>query len=234
MELGFILKKLIAVFIKPMSIALFLFIVGLFLLYKKKISLSKKILSFGLFVLLFFSYNPVANSLMNTLESQYPKLEKVPEGTQYILLLGGDFEKRGWELLRLYHQNTDLTIITSGYEGNRDIPEAIRSAKTLMDLGIDKESIVIHSKPKDTKEEAMKIKEVLKDEAFILVTAAHHMPRAMALFKKEGTNPIAAPYLDGENKIDFFSIPSAGALLTSQIALHEYVGLLWAKLRGQI
>lgn len=234
MELGFLLKKLISIFIQPMSVAFIVLFIGLILLYKGKIKFSKQALSLGFAVLLFFSYNPVSNSLIKSLENQYPKLEKLPTDVEHILLLGGDLEKRGWEALRLYHKNKELKIITSGYEGRYDIPEAIRTANVLVDLGIPKQSIITHPKPKDTKEEAIKIKELLEDKPFILVTAAYHMPRAMALFEKEGTNPIAAPASIKNRDLDFFSFPSVDNLYNSQIALHEYVGFLWAKLRGQI
>ncbi len=234
MEIGFILKKLISIMILPMSIVLVVFLIGLIFLYKNKTSFSKVILTAAFVLLSLFSYSPVANSLINSLEQQYKKLEKVPNNVQYLLLLGGDFEQRAWEVLRLYSQNKNLKIITSGYEGNYEIPEATRSAGILQHIGIPKENIIIHPQPKDTKEEAIKIKEILSDKPFILVTVAHHMPRAMALFKKEGTNPIAAPSHFIGNKIKLFSIPNTGSLYKTQIALHEYIGLLWAKYRGQI
>ena len=49
-----------------------------------------------------------------------------------------------------------------------------------------------------------------------------------------GNRTLAAPSNEPNRKIDFFTIPNIGALFITHIALHEYVGLLWAKLRGQI
>lgn len=234
MELGFILKKLISIAIMPLSITLFILFLGIVLLYLNKIRISKIILTLGIFTLCLFSYNPVANTLINNLEKQYPQLENIPEGVEHILLLGGDFESRAWEVLKLYNKNKNLKIITSGYEGVFEIPEAIRSANILLELGIVKENIIIHSKPKDTREEAIAMKNLLQDKPFILVTAAYHMPRAMALFQKEGTKPIAAPAGFLEKKKKFFSFPYMVNLEKTTIAIHEYIGLLWAKLRGQI
>ena len=234
MEFGFILKKTISIFIMPMSIALFILFIGLIILYRNKVKSSKFILTIGFLILCLFSYSPFSNTLINGLEKQYPKLQTVPDNVEYILLLGGDFEQRAWEVLRLYNQNQDLKIITSGYQSSYNEPEAIRSANKLVELGIPKRNIIIHPNPKDTKEEAVKIKEFLGDEAFILVTAAHHMPRAMALFKKQGTNPIASSSNEPNRKIDFLTIPNVSALFTTTIVLHEYIGILWAKLRGQI
>lgn len=144
-------------------------------------------------------------------------------------------ENRGWEVLRLYHKIKEVKIITSGYAGRGDTPEAIRTANIFYELGIPKENIIVHSEPKDTKEESMKMKQLVGEEPFILVTSAYHMPRAMALFQKEGLNPIAAP---SDFKIkygnDFFSLPNGQDLAKSEIAWHEYLGYLWSKLRGQI
>ena len=137
-------------------------------------------------------------------------------------------------MLRLYHKINDVKIITSGYKGNKKIPEAIRTANILQELGIPKNDIIIHAKPKDTKEEAIKTKELLGEAPFILVTSAYHMTRAMAIFQKEGLHPIAAP---ADIKIinnKYFSIPSGNNIKKTEIALHEYLGLIWAKIKGHL
>lgn len=184
--------------------------------------------------MLVFSYQPFSNTLLKPLENSYPKLETIPKDVKYILLLGGDLQSRGWEALRLYNKLDGAKIITSGYAATGTIPEAVKTANILYDIGIPKKDIIIHSKPRDTKEEAIKIKELLADKSFFLITSAHHMPRAIALFKKEGLNPIAAPSNSYSNNIAIFSFPSSGNIVKVNIALHEYIGLLWAKVTGQI
>ena len=75
----------------------------------------------------------------------------------------------------------------------------------------------------------------MKDTPFILITSHYHMPRAMALFNKEGLYPTAAPTNElrkGYSK--FLSIPNGDDLKQTETALHEYIGLLWSKLRNQI
>jgi uncharacterized SAM-binding protein YcdF (DUF218 family) len=68
------------------------------------------------------------------------------------------------------------------------------------------------------------------------VTSAIHMPRAMLVFEQKGLKPISAP-TDFEDRIrkenspnQFF--PRAGELRKVEAALHEYLGLLWARVRG--
>ena len=218
----------------PLSIGLILALIGLFYLYKNSFKKAKLFLTLSIVWIAIISYSPFANFLLEPLESKYSKLEKIPQDIQYILLLGGDQQNRGWEALRLYNKIPNSKIITSGYEGRYAIAEAIKTANILVELGIPKKDIIIHDKPKDTKEEAIKIKSVLKDKPFILVTSHYHMPRAIALFNKEGLYPIPAPTDRLDKGSKYLSIPSGGDLIKTEIAMHEYIGLLWAKLRGQI
>ena len=61
------------------------------------------------------------------------------------------------------------------------------------------------------------------------------MSRSMKLFKSLGLNPIAAPVdFRGRESSDFFELPGLRSFIYSQIAIHEYLGTLWSKLRGQI
>lgn len=64
----------------------------------------------------------------------------------------------------------------------------------------------------------------------VLVTSAAHMPRAIRNFQAVGLNPIPAPtqYLTGRgSRSSLLSwLPSSSALEKSELALHEYLGLL--------
>ncbi len=235
MEFAFVLKKIISAFIMPLSLGLVLAIIGLIFLYKNRFKSAKVFLTISIVWIALISYVPFSNFLIKPLEVTYQKLEEIPSEVKYILLLGGDMENRAWEVLRLYHQIPNAKIITSGYAGRGEIPEAVLTANVFSEIGVKQEDIIIHRQPKDTKEEAIKIKELLGQEKFILVTSSYHMPRAMALFRKEGLSPIAAPTdykIKGSNEA--LSAPSGGNLQKTEIAWHEYIGTLWSKLRGQI
>ena len=65
------------------------------------------------------------------------------------------------------------------------------------------------------------------------------MPRAMGLFRKHGMDPIPAPtdYMVKEREGGlspgvFF--PSAGSLENAERVIHEYLGMVWARIMGQI
>jgi uncharacterized SAM-binding protein YcdF (DUF218 family) len=75
-----------------------------------------------------------------------------------------------------------------------------------------------------------------KGEDWLLVTSAYHMPRAMAIFRAQGMDPIAFPvdYRTYGNSEDFRP-PGDGtlALRNFETAAREWVGLLVYRLAGK-
>jgi uncharacterized SAM-binding protein YcdF (DUF218 family) len=236
-EITFILKKLISALFMPLSLGLILFLIGLILLHKNY-SKAKIVLTISFVWIICISYVPVANLTIKPLENYYNKIElqKIPKETKYIVLLGGDMENRAWEALKILNFLSNAKIITSGYKGlHGSTSEAILTSNRLQEIGIPKEKIIVYSNTKDTKEEALKIKEKIGLEPFILVTSAYHMPRAVALFKKEGLNPIIAPTDHQISDNDsIFSVPKGEGLKRFDKAWHEYMGIAFAWLRNQI
>jgi len=234
MELTFLIKKIISIFIMPMSIGMVMLFIAFIFLLRNKIVKGKVFFAMGIVWLSLFSYTPFANMILSPLENYYTKLKDIPNDVKFIVYLGGDQQNRGWEVLRLYHKIPNAKIITSGYAGiNGKIPEAIKTANILKNIGIKSEDIIIHPTPQDTYREALKIKEVLKDQKFILVTSAYHLPRAMIIFKSVGLGPIPAPtdflIKDSDSAVSFIN---STQLNKSTKAWHEYIGILWFKLKG--
>ncbi len=78
---------------------------------------------------------------------------------------------------------------------------------------------------------------LLLAKPFYLVTSAMHMPRAKALFEKQGLHPIAAPayYATVKGRSYPFwqhCLPNIGNLVRFHAVWHEYLGQLWGKMRG--
>ncbi len=68
----------------------------------------------------------------------------------------------------------------------------------------------------------------------LLVTHAWHMARAARMFRQEGIEVIAAPTgfaTNGAQHLPLTLLPSAQALADTRLALHEYLGQLWYRLR---
>jgi len=217
----------------PLSLGIFFALLALWFLHKENIKKAKKYLYFSILWIALVSYAPFASLMLYPLEKVYPKLEKIPSNIEYILFLGGDKEKRGWEVLRLYQKIPNVKIITSGYALHDHISEADKTAKLLIEAGIKKEDILTQSKVKDTQEEAQEMRKRVGEKAFILVTSAYHMPRAMKFFKQEGLNPIPAPSnFNNPDEDGIFSVFQSKQLRKTEHAWHEYLGLLWMSIKS--
>jgi uncharacterized SAM-binding protein YcdF (DUF218 family) len=247
-EFGFILKKFITFFIEPYGIVFSLFFIGLFFLFTNKTKSAKKILLLSFFLLTLFSYQPFANFLISNLENQYPKYDYSNTNIKYIHVLGNSHNddktqplssqissaglKRNLEGIIIHKHLANTKIIFTGYAGKTSQTTAKINEKLALALGVKQENIIISSKPKDTKEEAIFTKTIVENNPFILVTSATHMPRAMRLFKSLGLNPIAAPTSYYKRNINrYFEKPSVEFFELSRIAIHEYIGILWSKLQ---
>ncbi|WP_304543510.1 ElyC/SanA/YdcF family protein [Sulfurimonas microaerophilic] len=248
MSFGLLIKKFISFFFEPIGIVTTLLLLGLYYLYRKKEKRAKNFFLGTVVTLLFFSYPPFANFLISNLENRYQKYDYTQE-IQYIHILGNghttdqtqpissqisnDGTKRVLEGVILHRNIPDSKIIFTGFAGRTDTPNAIMNAKLALALGVDENSTIVNSLPEDTREEAEFTKTVVGDKPFVLVTSASHMPRAMMLFESLGMHPIAAPtafYKD--DAISWLKAPSAHAFFVSTLAMHEYVGILYAKLKA--
>jgi|AJXC01.1.fsa_nt_gi Uncharacterized conserved protein len=249
MEAFFLAKKVITFFVEPLGLILTLNLIGLYFLYKSAYKKSKLFLSSALFLLLFFSYPPVGNFLIQQLESQYTKYSYKDTNIEFIHVLGsGHHENNLWPLssqignaslkrtlegVTIYKKlnRSDTKLIFTGYAGsNNKIPNAEMNARIAQIVGINNYNIIINGKPKDTKEESIFTKSIVNNRPFILVTSASHMPRAIKLFKDSGLNPIAAPTDFKGKNISFLSLPNIGSLEKSRNAMHELLGIAWAYL----
>lgn len=250
--MDFILKKIISMFLMPLPIGVLFIIFALVLLYSNKIKKAKFILTLSIVWFFLFSYAPVANILLHSIESNNPTLHTAPKNIKYIYVLGGGHHTdeslpitsqvvetsvvRLNEGIRLYQQlHRNAKIIVSGYHGLYDATEhAVMQKKLAISLGVNEEDIILHLGTRDTQEEAIAGKKLLADEPFILVTSASHMTRALNFFTNEGLDPIPAPTnhlasIQHPNYTDFFS---SEALTKSRIVFHEVLGLIWQKLKG--
>lgn len=232
----------------PLSIALILFLLGLFFLFSKSYKKAKLFLSLSFIWLFLISYSPFSNALIKPLENQYKAYLDIDSSIEYVLVLGSGHITnkeisphsqlsssalmRLTEGIRIFKQLDNAKLIVSGYAGFDDeTPHALISKQVAISMGIDEKDILTQEEAKDTFEETQYAKKFIGDKRFILVTSAYHMPRSMKLFKQNGLNPIAAPtdFLQ-ENPSDYLREPNPIELRKTQIAMHEYIGTLWALL----
>ncbi len=260
----FILKKIISAFLNPLPFSLILSFLGLyFLWFTNKQKAGKIMVSVGLVILTLFSYPVVTDALLRPLERKYDAFEiessSVVSETvdkpviKFVVVLGGGHISdpalpllsqmsmrpvvRLMEGIRIYRKFPGAKLLLSGGGVFDLISEAELMARVAREMGVPERDIILESKSKDTRDEALFIKPMVGNEPFVLVTTASHIPRSMALFKKLGMNPIASPVghsiKDGQ-RFGFNSFfPSTGSIKNAESAIHEYLGMIWAKLRGQ-
>ncbi len=246
MEIGFIIKKTITFFVEPLGLVLFLLAVGLYFIYAKKYILAKVFTSLSFMALFLFSYPPFSNYLVKNLENRYEKYS-YDHNITYIHVLGSGHTtdktqpissklsdpstKRVLEGIIIHKNTPDSKLIFTGYGGSTDVATAQMNANLALALGVKKEDLIIGPLPKDTHEEAEFSKTVVGNEKFILVTSATHMPRSVILFESMGLNPVPAPTYFKKSDI-LTHIPDTNSLDNSKMAIHEYLGILWVKIRG--
>ncbi len=143
------------------------------------------------------------------------------------------------ELARRY---PDARIVFSGGTGNLfydDVTESSLAERLFVSFGIPKERLTLEDRSRDTDENGRFTKELVKPkpgERWLLVTSAHHMPRAVGVFRATGF-PVEAFPVDYRTRgaIDIarpFSNVADG-LRRSDTAMREWVGLAVYRLTGR-
>jgi uncharacterized SAM-binding protein YcdF (DUF218 family) len=216
------------------------------------------------FVLLVLVSSPfVASQLIGTLEAWYPPPVIGPSDRyDAIVVLGGGVNDRGTlrptvELtsysrnrttcgVDLYQKGYAPKLVLTGGDDSifgtrpRDAPEMKRWAHR---LGVPEDAILTEEAARTTYENASGTRRLLGPASILLVSSASHLPRATALFLKQGFRVTPAPcaYVsqhkpgdrwNGLNVFDF--LPNDRALQNSQDAIAEAVGFAVYWMTGKI
>jgi uncharacterized SAM-binding protein YcdF (DUF218 family) len=264
----YILKAIIGFSVSPMGMISIFFLVGFIVtILKHRSRWAHGFMMAGAFLFLVFTFTPVADILIRQLEVQYPPLTNLPETAPftYIAVLSHytvddqDFPItsnvsqetlcRVAEAIRLYRMLPESRIIVSGgfFYGARHSQASLMS-DCLQTLGVPESSIITEEHSRDTFENLMGIHKIVGVQPFLLVTSAHHMPRAMAAARRLGMNATPAPacisilyyYPPGMSFNEWikaiyknFLYPSALRWQHLEWAHHEYLGYLWYMLTGR-
>jgi uncharacterized SAM-binding protein YcdF (DUF218 family) len=234
-----------------------------FLWATKRQRLGKALVTWGTVLLVLLGSHFLSPVLLGPLESQYPPLLNAETvlreggrdaaGSPWIVVLGGGIVSdpalppnsqlalaslaRVVEGVRLYRALPGSRLLLSGGACFDPVPEAVLMAQVARLLGAAPQDVVLETESRDTADQAAIIAKILDRQPVILVTSAAHMPRALRLFANQGLHPVPAPtdYKTGEpagfNPLILF--PDSGALCLAQDAIHEYLGLAWAWVRGR-
>jgi uncharacterized SAM-binding protein YcdF (DUF218 family) len=258
--LGFIIKKLLTQLCYPLTLCLLAFVVGLILIRRERWRRGGKVaLGLGFLFLFLFTFSPLPSWMARPLEWRYEPLNyavgaEVPD-ISWVVVLGGGHSgttdlpptarlnratlARLVEGVRQHRLHPGSRLLLSGGSVYGEVANAAVLAAAAESLGVDPADMLIEDKSKDTHDEAVILKDILQADPFVMVTSASHMPRAMALFRKQGLTPTPAP-TDYQSKkagvglTPSLFFPSTTGFTRAHAATHEYMGLVWSKLRGQL
>ncbi len=254
-------KKALTIPFLPLYFSLLTGAFGSMLLWTRRPKLGRVLITVAVLSLTAFSNKGVALFLLGSLETRFAPIPEIHAetnlpaqiaGCRTIVILGGGHSNtnelsrvnqlstsalgRLTEGVRLAHLLPNSKLIVSGYNGPKELSHAQILAEAAISLGVAPDRIIRFDATRDTDDEAQELARRLGLEPFLLVTSAWHMPRAMALCVKAGLQPIAAPADYQQRPGEEISYPflswDLGALEMSTKAIHERLGLLWAKLRN--
>jgi uncharacterized SAM-binding protein YcdF (DUF218 family) len=258
------LSKLLPMFVYPVGLIAILIAISLLIWKRPKLAKSTIILAF--IVLLLSGNRYTAFSLARSLEwKNLPTA--VPQNADSIVILGGATEPfiaprpsveingAGDRIIYgaiLFHRFQNIPIIVSG--GDIDFLDLGEStpASDMSDLlgllGVPRESILVQGNSQNTYEDALYTCKMLKEKGFehtLLVTSATHMPRALAVFEKQGCQMIPAPtdftvtveawnqlWHPNAEQLILNLVPSYSNISLITKTLKEYIGLWVYQLKG--
>ena len=253
----FVLSKTIAVLSQP---SFFLITVGLagLLLGKTRWRRAGRVLALASLVLLLtFGVFPVGTMLVHILESRFPKWDAARGAPDGIVVLGGaispslsrDYGEtavnssagRIFAIGTLGRAYPNARIIYSGGDGTLGGKAGIETdyLPPIADLfGLAAGRVVLEPRARNTIENAAFSKELAMPkpgERWLLVTSAHHMPRAVGSFRQAGFAVEAYPvaWLTARQPDYSPSLNLIGNLGRLDAAAYEWVGLLTYWLTGK-
>ncbi len=249
------MHSLVTFLIMPLTILWLILLAGLLFLLLKRKRTAIVCGFFSIVWLAVISLPFIPDLLVRSLEKRYPPLLEISQfnlkDTVNILVLGAGYTGnrdlppndqlslnslgRLTEAIRLHRLLNASLLILSGSEPGEKISESELYTSTALALGVKNSEIGFLGTPQNTQMEAIDYtKKFGTKNTLILVTDAIHMPRAMFLFQKAGQKPIPAPtnhMVKSDRIIDFRDRgPSSFNIVKMDYALHEIIGLAWAKI----
>jgi uncharacterized SAM-binding protein YcdF (DUF218 family) len=213
----------------------------------------------SLFGLAVWSSPPAARLALWTLERGYAPIATPADAVEAIVVFGGGVDppypsqpepvaadstyRRALYAAWLYRQGQPVPIIVSGGPADETAPEttvAEVAARILNGAGVPAERIIQEPRARSTYENAAYVAEILRRRGIrrvALVTDGSHMRRSEAALRRHGIEVLPAPCsLRSRRPFPHWRhyLPSGEAILDNEDCLHEWVALIWYRLRGWI
>lgn len=249
----FSLSKLFWLIADPGNFLLILLIVAVALMWTRWRRFGRLLAAAVVLLGVAITLVPVGKIITTNLENRFPAPYELPVRVDGVIVLGGVVDQfvsaaRGQvatngaverlltmgDLARRYPESRLIFTGGSGVLGHQDLKEAHYVIPVLKRLGIDVGRVIFEDQSRTTAENASLTRALAKprkDQKWVLVTSAFHMPRAIGAFRKQGWNVIAYPVdfgTTGEGAGSSMSI--SDFVLTTRLGalrngMHEFIGL---------
>lgn len=253
-DLFFIASKLGWAVLRADSLVLVLFAAGLAALYRGRTALGTGLVSAAFLAILVVSATPLANRLLRGLESRYP-IPEITGPVAGIVVLGGGEDpvstadwgqprvnqagNRFLAALDLARRFPEAPVLFTGGSGRlrpAPVPEAEVARAILTGAGLEETRLILEGASRNTAENARlsRRRAPRRDGQWILVTSAHHIPRAVAAFCAAGWRGITPYPVDFRSRKGIsFGWNPAESFLDLNTVLKEHIGLAVYRATGR-
>jgi len=244
---GFIASKIVTLLVLPPGGPILIMLLGLCLLRRFR-RVAVTVMAFGLLVLYASSMPLVSKSIWPRSDDDQAVVAQADlDSAAAIVILGaglyvdapeyGEDTLSGSALERVrygahLHRLTNKPILVTGGRPQKSILSEADVMRKVLELEFGVAVRWTEESSLNTRDNADYSRKILEAEGIdkiLLVTHAHHMPRARVEFERAGFEVLPAPTkLRAIPSLSIFDfLPSAGALSSTARSLHEWLGRAW-------
>ena len=252
----FYLSKVFWFFADPGNIILIAILSAAFFAWIKWFNTLKILITFTAISAALVTLLPIGTVIINHLENRFPVASPLPKNIEGIIVLGGVVDQyltkdrkqisinsaaeRITEFARLskvYPKSKLVYSGGSGIFGRQELKEADFVYPLLKALDVNLDQIIFENQSRNTIENAFFSKKLVnpsKNQHWIIITSAFHMPRAIASFRHNKWNVLAHPVdYRTPSRIKFkLGLNFISGLSSFSLAIHECIGLVFYWLSG--
>jgi uncharacterized SAM-binding protein YcdF (DUF218 family) len=254
----FVASKLFWMFGSPIDLLMFAALLGVLFSFGRRARAGRLVAIVALLMLISVATTPIGLLLAAPLEDRFPQPPSSMPPPYGIIILGGAVNEyaskaRGQTVFGEGERVVQAAILARRYPNARIVfsggngsligsvsTEGLEVRKLLSELGVDPARVTLEDRSRNTDENARLTAAMVHPAAsqrWLLVTSAHHMPRAMGLFEKTGFEVTAYPVAYrtlGPGQPLGWDFDPARNLRTFEIAAKEWIGLAVYRAAGRI
>jgi uncharacterized SAM-binding protein YcdF (DUF218 family) len=251
----FVLSKVLGFFAVPSTLILFIGLAGVLALVLRRVRLGAGLMALSIVLLAVVGLSPLGNALMLPLEQRFPVWDETRGPPDGIIVLGGamlpatsaargapqlnEAAERMTSAVALARRFPSARIVFSGGSGalgGGGLTEAEFARPLFESLGLPADRVLFESRSRSTAENAELTRALVAPkpgQRWLLITSAHHMPRAVGCFRHAGFTVEPYPVDWRTRGPQALAAPFdqvSDGLARTDAAAHEWLGLIayWA------